>query len=147
MSTISVDRKAVKLTLRIYRARIMYRCLNRQRQNQMNLEDKKRRALSRLLKDKRQELGWSQREFARRIGVTHATLNSWESAKTTADTKNIEKIANVLTMPSWEVMKALNENMEPDVDIQEVLDLIDRLPMSDIFKINMAIAGKLSQAA
>ncbi len=112
----------------------------------MSTEDKKRRALSHLLKEKRQERGWSQREFARRIGVTHATLNSWESAKTTADTKNIEKIANVLTMPSWEVMKAINENMEPDVDIQEVLDLIDRLAMPDILKINMAIAGKLSQA-
>jgi transcriptional regulator with XRE-family HTH domain len=113
----------------------------------MNLEDKKRRALSNFLKAERQERGWSQREFAKRIGVTHATLNSWESAKTTADTKNIEKIANVLAMQSWEILKLIDENLEPDIDVAELLDMIDRLAISDILKINMAIAGKLSQVS
>jgi transcriptional regulator with XRE-family HTH domain len=110
-------------------------------------EDKKRRTLADFLKRTRQERGWSQREFARRIGVTHATLNSWESAKTTADTKNIEKIANVLAMPAWELMKVLNENCDNDADVKQVIDMLDRLSMSEMLKINIEIAGRLAQVS
>jgi transcriptional regulator with XRE-family HTH domain len=109
-------------------------------------EDKKRRALAEFLKKTRQDRGWSQREFARRAGVTHATLNSWESAKTTADTKNLEKIANVLAMPSWELMKILNENCDNDADVKQVIDILDRLSMSEMLRINIEIAGRLAQA-
>jgi transcriptional regulator with XRE-family HTH domain len=111
------------------------------------LEDKKRRALAQFLKQTRQERGWSQREFARRAGVTHATLNSWESAKTTADTKNLEKIAAVLAMPAWELMRVLNENCDNDADFKQVIDMLDRLTMSQMLKINSEIAGRLAQAS
>lgn len=114
----------------------------------MNIsEDKKRRALAQFLKQTRQDRGWSQREFARRAGVTHATLNSWESAKTTADTKNLEKIANVLAMPAWELMKILNENCDNDTDFKQVIDMLDRLSMSQMLKVNSEIAGRLAQAS
>jgi transcriptional regulator with XRE-family HTH domain len=111
-------------------------------------EDKKRRALAQFLKQTRQERGWSQREFARRAGVTHATLNSWESAKTTADTKNLEKIANVLAMPAWELMRILNENCDNnDADFKQVIDILDRSTMSQMLKINSEIASRLAQAS
>jgi transcriptional regulator with XRE-family HTH domain len=110
-------------------------------------EDKKRRVLAGFLKETRQERGWSQREFARRVGVTHATLNSWESAKTTADTKNLEKIANVLGMPTWELMKTLNESCDNEADVKQVIDILDRLSKSEMLKINVEIAGRLAQVS
>ncbi len=110
-------------------------------------EDRKRRTLANFLKQTRQERGWSQREFARRVGVTHATLNSWESAKTTADTKNLEKIANVIAIPAWELMKILNENYDNDADFKQVVDMLDRLSMSQMLNLNSEIAGRLSQAS
>lgn len=111
------------------------------------LENKKRRVLADFLKETRIERGWSQRELARRVGVTHATLNSWESAKTTADTKNLEKIANVLGMPAWELMKILNESYDNEADVKQVIDILDRLSKSEMLKINVEIAGRLAQAS
>jgi transcriptional regulator with XRE-family HTH domain len=110
-------------------------------------EDKQRRVLAEFLKQTRQERGWSQREFARRIGVTHATLNSWESAKTTADTKNIKKIASTLAIAEWELMKMLNESCDNDADFRQVVDMLDRLSKPEMLKINMEIAGRLAQAS
>ncbi len=110
-------------------------------------EDKQRRTLADFLKKTRGERGWSQREFARRVGVTHATLNSWESAKTTADTKNLKKIANTLAMAEWELMKTLNESCDNDADFRQVIDMLDRLSKLEMLKINVEIAGRLAQAS
>jgi transcriptional regulator with XRE-family HTH domain len=49
------------------------------------------------LKQRREELGLTQREFARRVGVSGATVSEWESGKIKKiDADNMDKAARVL---------------------------------------------------
>jgi transcriptional regulator with XRE-family HTH domain len=104
----------------------------------------KRQALAAFLKEQRAERGWSQRELARRMGVTHATLQSWESAKSTADTKNVEKIADVFGIESWELMKFLGEEViDRSSNLRQVLDIIEVIPNEDALKILEAVTNRV----
>ena len=50
-------------------------------------------------------------------------------------------------MPAWELMKILNENCNNDADVKQVIDMLDRLSMSDMLRINVEIAGRLAQVS
>ena len=47
------------------------------------------------LKKLRQQQGWSQKDFARNLGVSFATVNRWENGKTKPSRLAQEKIKQV----------------------------------------------------
>lgn len=51
------------------------------------------------LTKKRQELGWTQSEVARQLGITRASLFNWESNKTQPNQKNLQKLASLFEVP------------------------------------------------
>lgn len=54
------------------------------------------------IKESRKELGWSQIELARKVGVSPLTIQFWERGVITPNTKNYQKLLAALNLPSEE---------------------------------------------
>lgn len=60
------------------------------------------------IKNIRSKLGWSQEKFARRLGVSHTTVNRWERGKTTLSPMAVsvfERLARELEKDGVEIEK------------------------------------------
>lgn len=56
------------------------------------------------LKRAREAKGMSQKELARRIGVSQSTVGMWESGKNRPEMRNLERIASALDVPMGELL-------------------------------------------
>jgi transcriptional regulator with XRE-family HTH domain len=114
----------------------------------MEIEAIRRKALAAFLKGKRAENGWSQRELAQRINATQNAVYLWETQKATPDTANLDKIAALFGLKTWELLQSLEENRQvPGLDLDKILNAINLMSNQDIPKVMNAIAQKLAQAA
>ena len=57
----------------------------------------------------RKEKGWSQEEFAEKLGVSRQTISKWELGQTTPDTDNLRKMATIFGIS---VSELLDENQD-----------------------------------
>lgn len=114
----------------------------------MEIEAIRRKALATFLKDKRIENGWSQRDLAQRINATQNAVYLWETQKATPDTANLDKIAALFGLKTWELLQSLEENRQvPSLDLDKILNAINLMSSQDIPKVMNVIAQKLAQAA
>ncbi len=68
------------------------------------------------IKEIRSKLGWSQEKFARRLGVSHTTVNRWERGKTT------------LSPMAQSVFERLSRELEKDgVEIEKSESIKEKL--------------------
>lgn len=86
------------------------------------------------------ELGWSYREFGRRIGVSHTYAINIANGSSTADSKTLLRIAQVLGVPIDVVMRKagiLPDIADPfdDPSVREIYDLLKSLPEQDRYEI------------
>ncbi len=56
------------------------------------------------LKKLRQQQGWSQKDLARNLGVSFATVNRWENGKTKPSRLAVEKIQVVVKRKNKNVL-------------------------------------------
>lgn len=66
------------------------------------MDNQAKQRLSELIKDLRG--GLTQREFAKRIGVTYGAIQSWENAEVTPSSANLVKIADYAGLTLQELM-------------------------------------------
>jgi transcriptional regulator with XRE-family HTH domain len=110
-----------------------------------------RSSIAKFIRDKRTSLGWSQRELSRRLGCPHATVQQWESEKTTPDTEKLVKLASLFGLQLSEFFAAVEGDSsfsgKQSWNLNDFLETLDSgsIPTSDVFKINMAIAGQLAK--
>ena len=108
----------------------------------------KKQALSAFLKEQRNKRDWSQREAARRMGVTHATLHAWESERSIADRENIGKIGNLFGYQPWEVMKILGDDAtDRETEIRKVIDSIETLSSEEVLQVLAAATNRMVRDA
>ncbi len=105
--------------------------------------------LADLIKSKRAELGLSQADLARRLGVTQVTVLYWEKQRTMPDMSNVNKIANVLGMTSEELWAYLdgNDNPKEQLNVTRILNALDSMSAGDVALIISAGAQKLARAS
>ncbi len=87
-----------------------------------------------------EELGWSYREFGRRIGISHSYATNIANGTSTADSKTLLRIAQVLGVPIDIVMRKaglLPDIADPfdDPSVREIYDLLKSLPERDRYEI------------
>lgn len=69
------------------------------------MDDLAKQRLAELIKDLRG--GLTQREFAKRLGVTYSAIQSWENAEVTPNSNNLVKIADYTGLSLQELMSRL----------------------------------------
>jgi transcriptional regulator with XRE-family HTH domain len=121
------------------------------RQKIMDIETVRKKALAAFLKAKRNEYGWSQRELAQRINSTQNAVYLWETEKATADNANLDKIAALFGLKTWQLLRSLEDGevvdpvrTSPWNDLQSFIRAIDAMPREDVAKIVSAGANKLA---
>ena len=114
----------------------------------MEIEDIRRRALAAFLKQKRAEYGWSQRDLAQRISSTQNAVYLWETQKATPDTANLDKIAALFGLKTWQLLQSLEDNQQvAGIDLDKVLNAINLMSNQDIAKVINAGTQKLARTA
>lgn len=110
--------------------------------------------IAKFIKEQREASGWSQRELGRRLGCPQATVHLWESEKSTPDTENLAKIANLFGLTLSKLFKLIEDGevvdpakSSPWNDLQSFIEAIETMPLKNVAKINLATAQKLAQAA
>ena len=109
--------------------------------------------IAKFIKEQRESFGWSQRELGRRLGCPQATVHAWESQKSSPDTDNLAKIANLFGLTLSQLFKLIEDGelldpkSNPWGDIQSFIEAIEAMPREKVAKINIAIAQKLAQVA
>jgi transcriptional regulator with XRE-family HTH domain len=74
--------------------------------------------------------GWSQKEFAERLGVTPSQLSRWENGKILPDTESVIDICDAVLVQSDEILRGLGEvrgMLDVDVDLRDLIRIIERL--------------------
>jgi transcriptional regulator with XRE-family HTH domain len=118
------------------------------RQKVMDIEATRRKALATFLKEKREEYGWSQRELAQRINSTQNAIYLWETEKATPDTANLDKIAALFGLKTWQLLKSLEDNQQvTGSGFDEALNALNRMSKQEITRMIGACAQKLEQVA
>ena len=83
----------------------------------------------------RKRSGLSQREFAKRLGVTHRTIAYYESETNSIPLDKLEKIAIILNINPGDLVNSIENNVKhfPEVDLKLVkkLQQIKQLPDRD----------------
>ncbi len=79
------------------------------------VETTREKALAIFLREKREDYGWSQRELAQRINSTQNAVYLWETERATPDTANLDKIAALFGLRTWQLLKSLEENQQVTV--------------------------------
>lgn len=98
--------------------------------------------LGRRVLRRRKDIGLTQRDLGKALGISHATISLWESDNTEPSGKNLYALAKVLQCsPTWilfgdedkEPTEPLPADVEPSLtpDEKEVLDLYRSLPESE----------------
>jgi len=95
---------------------------------------------SQWLTEQLNDLGWSYREFGRRIGVSHSYATNIANGSATADSQTLLRIAQVLGVPAHVVLKKagiLPDTDDPfdDANVREIYDLLKVLPQRDRYEI------------
>jgi transcriptional regulator with XRE-family HTH domain len=118
------------------------------RQKIMDIEAVRRKALAAFLKAKRDEYGWSQRELAQRISSTQNAVYLWETEKATPDTANLDKIAALFGLKTWQLLKSLEDNQQvAGLGFDDALNALNLMSKQEIAKMISACAQKLEQVA
>lgn len=86
------------------------------------------------------ELGWSYREFGRRIGTSHSYATNIANGSATADSQTLLRIAQALGVPIHVVLRKagmLPDTIDPfdDPVVREIYDLLKVLPQRDRYEI------------
>jgi transcriptional regulator with XRE-family HTH domain len=104
--------------------------------------------LANLIKSRREELGISQADLARRLGVTQVAVLRWEKARTMPDMINVTKLAHFVGLSTEELWAYLegNDGVEK-INIERMLSALDTMPPSDVLKLVNAGVQKLAQAS
>ncbi len=103
----------------------------------MNSETLGRRVLRR-----RKDIGMTQRDLGKALGISHATISLWESDNTEPSGKNLHALAKILQCtPTWILFGDEDQTPSEPVpveiqnqlsaDEQEMLDLYRSLPESE----------------
>lgn len=105
--------------------------------------------LASLIKSRREELGISQADLARRLGVTQVAVLRWEKARTMPDMINVTKLANFVGLSTEELWAYLegNDGAKEGLNIERMLMALDTLPSSDVLKLVHAGVQKLAKAS
>lgn len=111
-----------------------------------------RALIAKFIKQQRESLGWSQRELGRRLGCPQATVQLWESCKTTPDTENLAKIAALLGLQLSELFSLIEKDSvlseTPNtLGLKKMLQELDALPNSDVLLLVNAGVQKLAKAS
>jgi transcriptional regulator with XRE-family HTH domain len=110
-----------------------------------------RSSIAKFIKDKRESLGWSQRELGRRLGCPHATVQQWESEKTTPDTENLMKLANLFGLQLSEFFEAVEGNSsfatQESWNLNKILNSLNTMPRSDKALLAKALIEELAGAS
>lgn len=108
----------------------------------------KKQALAAFLKEERNKREWSQREAARRMGVTHATFHAWESERSLADRENIGKIGKLFGYQDWEILKLLGDDVaDRETEIRQVIDSIETLSSDEVLRVLEAATNRMIKDA
>ena len=114
----------------------------------MDIETIRKKALAAFLKEKREAYGWSQRELAQRISSTQNAVYLWETEKATPDTANLDKIAALFGLRTWQLLKSLEDNQQvTGSGLDDALNAINLMSKQEIAKMISACAQKLAQVA
>ena len=114
----------------------------------MDVETIRKKALATFLKEKREAYGWSQRELAQRINSTQNAVYLWETEKATPDTANLDKIAALFGLRTWQLLKSLEDNQQvTGSGFDDALNAINLMSKQEVAKMISACAQKLAQAA
>ena len=114
----------------------------------MDIETIRKKALAAFLKEKREAYGWSQRELAQRINSTQNAVYLWETEKATPDTANLDKIAALFGLRTWQLLKSLEDNQQvTGSGFDDALNAINLMSKQEVAKMISACAQKLAQAA
>jgi transcriptional regulator with XRE-family HTH domain len=85
--------------------------------------------LADLLREARAKKGWSQRELARRLGVSNNAVAVWETGATKPTLRYRAELSKALDIPFATLLP--EGGVEPDVtdpDIRRLVELVERLP-------------------
>ena len=114
----------------------------------MDIETIRKKALAAFLKEKREAYGWSQRDLAQRISSTQNAVYLWETEKATPDTANLDKIAALFGLRTWQLLKSLEDNQQvAGSGFDDALNAINLMSKQEVAKMISACAQKLAQAA
>ena len=111
----------------------------------MDIETIRKKALAAFLKEKREAYGWSQRELAQRINSTQNAVYLWETEKATPDTANLDKIAALFGLRTWQLLKSLEDNQQvTGSGFDDALNAINLMSKQEVAKMISACAQKLA---
>jgi transcriptional regulator with XRE-family HTH domain len=105
--------------------------------------------LASLIKSRREELGISQADLARRLGVTQVAVLRWEKARTMPDMINVTKLANFVGLSTEELWAYLdgNDNPKEQLNVTRILNALDSMSAGDVALIISAGAQKLARVS
>ena len=72
-----------------------------------------------VIKKYRKELGYTQEEMAKRLGVTTPAVNKWENGNSNPDIELLAPIARLLHI-SLDILLSFHENLT-DLEIEELI--------------------------
>ena len=92
------------------------------------------------LNEQLNELGWSYREFGRRLDVSHTYAINIANGTSSPDSQTLLRIAQVFGVPAHVVLKKagiLPDTDDPfdDANVREIYDLLKVLPQRDRYEI------------
>lgn len=74
----------------------------------------------------RKKIGYSQEEFAEKVGVSRQTIYKWETDQAMPDIVNLKKIAEVLNLGIEQLLSDEEIKDEPQATIEKAVDTEDK---------------------
>lgn len=101
--------------------------------------------LAELIKGLRGEL--TQREFAKRLGVTYGAIQSWENAEVTPSSTNLVKISDYTGLSLQELMSSLTGSKigigKPEANPLYVVTQLKTMSVADLTHLYRAVSDRL----
>lgn len=101
--------------------------------------------LAELIKGLRGEL--TQREFAKRLGVTYGAIQSWENAEVTPSSTNLVKIADYTGLSLQELMSRVNGSEigqgKSEKNPLNVVSQLNQMSVRDLAQLYRAVGDRL----
>ncbi len=115
--------------------------------NEDNMSDASEllRALSKLIRRKREEIGMSQTELAERSGLHRTYINNIERGTKNISIESVKKIADALNLPVSDLLSEAESDIERSVDSITIL-LVEDNP-ADVFMFKRCVKRSAVQAA
>ena len=95
-----------------------------------------------VIKKYRKELGYTQEEMAKRLGVTTPAVNKWENGNSNPDIELLAPIARLLHI-SLDTLLSFRENLT-DLEIEEMIHKMDKMFSEEGFEKTYQWAVNLS---